>query len=343
LVSSNLIGIAEGDPKMRAWQVHELGDPWEVLKLEEVKEPEPGPGEVVVEVEAAALNFFDVLLCRGEYQEKPEPPFTPGGEVAGTIAAVGEGVALDQGTRVIATPFPSGGYAGKVTVPAEGGIFPIPDAMPPGAAAAMHVAYQSAFFALHRRANLKVDETVLVHAGAGGVGSAAIQLAKAAGARVYSTAGGPEKVEVCRDLGAEIVVDYREENFVEVVKEATGGRGADVIFDPVGGDVFDRSRRCIAFEGRIVVVGFAGGKIADAPTNHALVKNYSVVGLHWGLYNKVMPELVTEAHDTLIRLYEEGKIDPLIFKTVPFEEVPQALELLASRKTYGKLVTKPSA
>jgi len=138
-------------------------------------------------------------------------------------------------------------------------------------------------------------------------------------------------------------VDYREENFVDVVKEATGGRGADVIFDPVGGDVFDRYRRCVAFEGRIVVVGFAGGKIADAHTNHALVKNYSVVGLHWGLYNKVMPELVTEAHDTLVRLYEEGKIDPLIFETVPFEEVPQALELLASRKTHGKLVTKPSA
>ena len=328
---------------MRAWQVHELGDPWEVLKLEEVEEPEPGPGEVVVEVEAAALNFFDTLLCRGEYQERPELPFTPGGEASGTIIAVGEGVDLEEGLRVIATPFPSGGYAEKVTVPAQGGIFPIPDAMPPEAAAALHVAYQSAFFGLHRRANLSEGETVLVHAGAGGVGSAAIQIARAAGARVISTAGGDEKVEICRKLGAEIAVDYEEENFVDAVKEATEGRGADVIFDPVGGDVFDLSRRCVAFEGRIVIVGFTGGRIADAPTNHLLVKNYSVVGLHWGLYNNKIPELIAETHDALIRLYEEGKIDPLIFETVPFEEVPQKLELLSTRKTYGKLITKPSA
>ncbi len=328
---------------MRAWQVHELGDPWEVLKLEEVKEPEPGPGEVVVEVDAAALNFFDTLLCRGEYQERPELPFTPGGEATGTIIAVGEGVDLKEGLRVIATPFPSGGYAEKVIVPAQGGVFPIPDAMPPEAAAALHVAYQSAFFGLHRRANLSEGETVLVHAGAGGVGSAAIQIARAAGARVISTAGGDEKVEICRKLGAEIAVDYEEENFVDAVKEATEGRGADVIFDPVGGDVFDLSRRCVAFEGRIVIVGFTGGRIAEAPTNHLLVKNYSVIGLHWGLYNKKIPELIVETHDALIRLYEEGKIDPLIFETVPFEEVPQKLELLSTRKTYGKLITKPSA
>ena len=328
---------------MRAWQVHELGDPWEVLKLEEVEEPEPGPGEVVVEVEAAALNFFDALLCRGEYQERPEIPFIPGGEAAGTIVAVGEGVDLEEGLRVIATPFPSGGYAEKVTVPAQGGIFPIPNNMPPEAAAALHVAYQSAFFGLHRRANLSEGETVLVHAGAGGVGSAAIQIARAAGARVISTAGGSEKVEICRELGAEITVDYEEENFVDIVKEATDSRGADVIFDPVGGDVFDLSRRCVAFEGRIVIVGFTGGRIADAPTNHLLVKNYSVVGLHWGLYNKKIPELIAETHDTLIRLYVDGQIDPLIFETVPFEEVPQKLELLSTRKTYGKLVTKPSA
>ena len=328
---------------MRAWQVHELGDPWEVLKLEEVEEPEPGPGEVVVEVEAAALNFFDALLCRGEYQERPEIPFIPGGEATGTIIAVGDGVDLEEGLRVIATPFPSGGYAEKVTVPAQGGVFPIPDDMPSEAAAALHVAYQSAFFGLHRRANLSVGETVLVHAGAGGVGSAAIQIARAAGARVISTAGGSEKVEICRELGAEIAVDYEEENFVDAVKEATEGRGADVIFDPVGGEVFDLSRRCVAFEGRIVIVGFTGGKIADAPTNHLLVKNYSVVGLHWGLYNKKIPELIAETHDTLIRLYVDGQIDPLIFETVPFEEVPQKLELLSTRKTYGKLVTKPSA
>ena len=326
---------------MRAWQVHEIGDPQKVLKLEEVEDPKPGPGEVVVDVEAAALNFFDILLCRGEYQERPETPFTPGGEVSGTISAVGDGVDLEEGLRAIATPFPSGGYAEKVAVPAEGGIFPIPDDMPSEAAAALHVAYQSAHFGLHRRANLMEGETVLVHAGAGGIGSAAIQLAKAAGARVFSTAGGPEKVEVCEKLGAEVAVDYKEENFVDAVKEATEGRGADIIFDPVGGEVFDLSRRCVAFEGRIVVVGFTSGSIADAPTNHLLVKNYSVLGLHWGLYNKVAPELVVETHEALVELYQNGEIDPLIFKSVPFEEVPEALGLLGSRKTYGKLVTTP--
>ena len=327
---------------MRAWQVHELGDPKDVLTLENVEEPEPGPGEIAVEVEAAALNFFDILLCRGEYQERPSLPFTPGAEVSGTIVEVGDGVDLSVGTRVLATPpLPKGGFAEKVAVPVEGSIFPIPDEMPPETAAAMHTVYQTAHVGLHRRANLSEGETVLVHAGAGGVGSAAIQVANAAGARVISTAGGAEKVEVCRKLGAEISVDYKEENFVDVVKEATEGRGADVIFDPVGGDVFDLSRKCVAFEGRIIVVGFTSGRFADAPTNHILVKNYSVLGLHWGLYNKLIPELVTETHNALVRLYEDGKIDPLIYKTVPFEEVPEALELLGSRKTYGKFVTKP--
>ena len=326
---------------MRAWQVHELGDPKSALNLVETPEPRSGSDEVVVEVEAAALNFFDILLCKGEYQEKPDLPFTPGAEVSGTIMQVGEGVDLEPGQRVIATPpLPNGGLAGKVVAPTSG-VFPIPDSMPFEKAAAMHIVYQTAHFALHRRAALREGETVLVHAGAGGVGSAAIQLAKAAGAIVIATAGGPEKIEVCRRLGADVTVDYREDNFIEVVKEATEGRGANVVFDPVGGDVFDGSRRCVAFEGRIVIIGFAGGRIAEAPTNHLLVKNYSVVGLHWGLYAKVTPHLIPETHGELMRLYEAGQIDPLIYETVPFEEVPEALELLGSRKTYGKLVTRP--
>jgi NADPH2:quinone reductase len=326
---------------MKAWQVRELGDPEQALKLEEMDEPTPQPGEVVVEIEAAALNFFDILLCKGEYQEKPNLPFTPGAEVSGVVYAVGDGVELETGQRVIATPpLPRGGFAEKAAAPASS-VFEIPDSMPFEAAAALHIVYQTAHFALHRRAGLREGETVLVHAGAGGVGSAAIQLAKAAGAQVIATAGGGEKVEVCRKLGAETAIDYREENFIEAVKEATGGRGADVIFDPVGGDIFDGSRRCVAFEGRIVVIGFAGGRIAEAPTNHLLVKNYSVVGLHWGLYAKVMPRLIPETHQALMRLYEEGKIDPLIYKSVPFEELPDALNLLGSRSTYGKLVTRP--
>lgn len=255
---------------MRAWQVQRLGDPDQALQLAEVDEPRPEPGEVVIEVRAAALNFFDILLCRGEYQERPGLPFTPGGEISGTVHDAGDGANLPIGRRVISTPpLPRGGYADKVAVP-EASVFPIPDSMPFEKAAALPITYQTAHMALHRRVRLKSDETVLVHAGAGGVGSAAIQLAKAAGARVIATAGGSEKVGVCKRLGAEIAVDYREENFVEVVKEATDGRGADVVFDPAGGDVFDGSRRCVAFEGRILVIGFAGGRIAEAPTNHVL-------------------------------------------------------------------------
>ena len=326
---------------MRAWQVEELGDPENVLTLNEVEDPSPKAGEVLVEVEAAALNFFDILLCRGEYQERPDLPFTPGAEVAGKVLAAGDGSGLEEGARVLATPqLPSGGFAERVSVP-ESSVYPIPDEMPFEDAAALHIVYQTAFFALHRRAGLVEGETVLVHAGAGGVGSAAIQLARAAGARVFATAGGEEKVEVCRELGAEMVVDYKEENFVEVVKEATDGRGADVIFDPVGGDVFDGSRRCVAFEGRLVVIGFAGGRIPEAPANHLLVKNYSVLGLHWGLYGRLMPHLIRETHEELVRLYKAGVIKPLIYETVPFEDLPEALVRLGSRESYGKLVTLP--
>jgi NADPH2:quinone reductase len=325
---------------MRAWQVQRLGDPEQALQLAEVDKPRLEPGEVGIEVRAAALNFFDILLCRGEYQERPELPFTPGGEISGTVHAAGEGANLQIGRRVIATPpLPRGGYADRVAVP-ETSVFPIPASMPFEKGAALPITYQTAHVALHHRAQLESGETVLVHAGAGGVGSAAIQIAKAAGARVIATAGGPEKVGVCKQLGAEIAIDYREENFVEVVKGATEGRGADVIFDPVGGDVFDGSRRCVAFEGRIVVIGFAGGRIAEAPTNHVLVKNYSVVGMHWGLYTRVMPDLVRRTHEDLVDLYEAGEVDPLISRTVPFEQLPEALKLLGGRGAHGKIVLR---
>lgn len=327
---------------MRAWQVHELGEPESVLKLGEVDELTAGPGEVLIRVEAAALNFFDILICKGEYQERPPLPFTPGGEISGTVESVGEEVDLSPGQRVIATPpMPNGGYAEKVAVPV-GSVFAVPDSIPFDDAATLPITYQTSHVALHRRANLQEGETILVHAGAGGVGSAAIQLARAAGARVFATAGGAEKVEVCRKLGAEVAIDYREENFIDVVKEATEGRGADVVFDPVGGDVFDGSRRCVAFEGRILVIGFAGGRIAEAPTAHALVKNYSVVGVHWGLYTRVMPEVVRETHEALIHLHEAGEIAPLVQDPIPFEELPSALGKLASRGTHGKLITRPA-
>ena len=324
---------------MRTWRVHELGEPVDVLTLEDVPSPTPGPGEVRLDVAAASLNFPDVLLCRGEYQVKPELPFTPGSEVAGTVTAAGDGVdTVREGERVIAIPkFGDGGLA-EETLAAAATVYPIPDSVDWPAAAALHITYQTGHLALHRRAGLQPGESLLVHAGAGGVGSAAIQLGLAAGARVFATAGGPEKVQVCRDLGAELVVDYRADDFVAAVKDATDGRGADVIYDPVGGDTFDRSRKCVAFEGRILVIGFTGGRIADAPTNHALVKNYSVVGVHWGLYNLMDPKLIRDTHDDLIWLHAAGEIAPLVSEVLPLEDAPAALGRLASRGTWGKVV-----
>ncbi|MFC4765860.1 NADPH:quinone oxidoreductase family protein [Effusibacillus consociatus] len=326
---------------MRAWLVKELADPGEALHLEELSTPTPERGEVLIRVQAAALNFFDILLCQGKYQEKPPLPFTPGAEISGTITAAGEGTTLKVGQRVLATPpLPSGGLAEWVSVPEEH-VYPIPDSMSWEEAASMFITYQTAYYALHRCAKIQPGEVLLVHAGSGGVGSAAIQLGVAAGARVIATAGGPEKVRICKEFGAEVAIDYLTEDFVEIVNKVTEKRGANVIFDPVGGDTFDRSRKCISFEGRLLVIGFAGGRIADAPTNHALVKNYSVVGVHWGLFRRLMPERVVEAHNDLMALYEKGVIRPAVFKEFPFEELPQALNLLATRKTWGKLVVKP--
>ncbi|HVJ98716.1 MAG TPA: NADPH:quinone oxidoreductase family protein, partial [Acidimicrobiia bacterium] len=256
------------------------------------------------------------------------------------VDALGEGVTgLSVGDRVLAIPnFGNGGFTEYTTANAAGGVFPIPESMGYAAASALHVVYQTGHLGLHRRAHIQPGETLLVHAGAGGVGSAAIQLGLAAGARVVATAGGPAKVEVCRKLGAELAIDYREHDFVDAVKEFTNGRGADVVYDPVGGDTYDRSTKCIAFEGRILIIGFTGGRFADARTNHILIKNYAVVGVHWGMYNMVNPALVRETHDDLMRLFEAGKIDPLISETIALEEVPAALGRLGSRGTYGKLV-----
>ncbi|GAC1611401.1 MAG: NADPH:quinone oxidoreductase family protein [Mycobacteriales bacterium] len=321
---------------MKAWQVQQLGEPEDVLRWVDVPEPEGGPGLLEVAVDAVALNFPDILLCRGIYQEKPPLPFTPGLEICGTVLS-----GARTGERVIGGPaLPHGGLAERVVL-AEANAFPVPTSMPPSKAAGLLITYQTGYVGLHRRAALRAGETLLVHAGAGGVGTAAIQLGVAAGARVLATAGGAEKVQVCRDLGADVVVDYTVDDFVEVVKDATDGRGADVIYDSVGGDTFDASRRCIGFEGRIVVVGFARGRIADAPTNHAVVKNYSIVGLHWGLYRKRNPAVIAQTHRALMELWEAGKIDPLIGAELPLSQAPQALTRLADRGTIGKVVLLP--
>jgi NADPH:quinone reductase len=323
---------------MHAWRGHAYGPP-ESLRWEEVSSPPLVEGQVRIEVRAAAVNFPDVLYVAGTYQVKPVPPFVPGCEVAGVVVE-SQAPELPVGARVASTLDGSGGYATHaVAIPYN--TYRIPDAMPFEDAAAITITYQTAHFALHRRARIRENEWLLVHAGAGGVGSATIQMGKAAGAKVVATAGGAKKVDVCRSLGADVAVDYTKEDFVQAVKAATGGRGADVVVDPVGGDVFDRSTKCIAFEGRIVVVGFTSGRFPELRANHVLVKNYAVLGLHWGMYALVDMPAVVAAQRDLYRMYEEGKIKPLVTERVPLREAPEAMARVASRATTGKVILVP--
>ncbi|WP_256106693.1 NADPH:quinone oxidoreductase family protein [Streptomyces sp. ODS05-4] len=317
---------------MQAWRVHRNGEPAEVMAREEADRPEPGPGQVLLRVRAANLNFPDALLCRGHYQVRPPMPFTPGVEVCAQTP---------DGRRVIASPaLPHGGLA-EYAVADEAEVLPAPEALDDAEAAALLVGYQTGWFALHRRAALKEGETLLVHAAAGGVGSAAVQLGKAAGARVIGVAGGPDKAETARLLGCDMVIDRRGEDVVAAVKEATGGRGADVVFDPVGGAAYTQSAKCVAFEGRIVVVGFASGDIPAPALNHALVKNYSVLGLHWGLYRRHDPAAVRHCHDILTEYAAKGLIRPLVSERVPFAEAAGAVQRLADGATTGRLVVLP--
>ncbi|WP_433280584.1 NADPH:quinone oxidoreductase family protein [Micromonospora sp. CA-244673] len=327
---------------MKAWQVTALGEPVDVLRLVDVANPDPGPGQLVVRVLASPANFPDVLMCRGEYQVKPDLPFTPGVELCGEVVALGAGVdGFAVGDRVLGgATLPHGGFAEFALLDAAS-TFPAPAALDDAEAAALYIGYQTGWFGLHRRAGLRAGETLLVHAAAGGVGSAAVQLGKAAGARVIGVVGGPEKVAVARALGADVVVDRRAEDFVEVVKAETGGRGADVVYDPVGGDTYQRSTKCVAFEGRILVVGFAGGRIQSAALNHALVKNYSIVGLHWGLYQRHDPAAVAECHRALTALAAQGALRPLVSERLPLAEVAAGVQRLADGSTVGRVVYVP--
>ncbi|MEW1864978.1 NADPH:quinone oxidoreductase family protein [Streptomyces sp. NPDC088194] len=327
---------------MKAWRVHETGEPREAMRLDDVPTPRPGPGEVLLRVRAANVNFPDALLCRGQYQIRPPLPFTPGVEMCGEVAETGEGVTgLAPGDRVI-TPaaLPAGAFAEYAVVPAAG-VLPAPEALDDAEAAALHIGYQTGWFGLHRRAALRPGETLLVHAAAGGVGSAAVQLGKAAGATVIGVVGGPEKAEAARELGADVVVDRRAEDFVAVVKEATGGRGADVVYDPVGGDAYTRSTKCIAFEGRIVVVGFTSGTVPAPGLNHALVKNYTILGLHWGLYNTHDPAAVRRAHDDLTDLAAAGTVRPLVSERLPLAAAADAVQRVSDGTTVGRVVVIP--
>ncbi|MFD6895480.1 NADPH:quinone oxidoreductase family protein [Rhodococcus sp. NPDC060086] len=327
---------------MKAWRVHELGEPRDVLRFEEIDDPAAGPGQLLVRMLAAPANFPDVLLCRGKYQVRPPLPFTPGVELCGEVISVGENVTrFSVGDRVIGNPnLPLGAFAER-TVMDEVNAFPAPASLDDASASALFIGYQTAWFALHRRTRLLEGETLLVHAAAGGVGSAAVQLGKAAGARVIGVVGGPEKAEYCRKLGADLVIDRHTDDFVPLVKEFTGGKGADVVFDPVGGDAYTGSTKCIAFEGRIVIIGFAGGTIPTPGLNHALIKNYSIIGLHWGLYKERNRAVIEECHTELAALAESGAIAPLVSERLSLSELADGIARLGEGTTVGRVVFEP--
>jgi NADPH2:quinone reductase len=337
-----LVGPVEIPESMLAWQVVGVGEPAEVMRLKEVPVPRPGPGEVLIDVWSAGLNFPDALLARGGYQERPELPFTPGLEVCGEVVAVGEGVnRVRLGERVIgATLLPHGSLA-KFAIARSADVLAAPSLLDDASASVFHIAYQTGWFGLYRRANLRVGDSLLVHAAAGGVGSAAVQLGRAAGAKVIAVVGSPDKVAVARKLGADVVIDRSEQDVVEAVKAATDGRGVDVVYDPVGGPAHEVSKKVIAFEGRIVIVGFASGDIPQVSAGHVMVKNYSIVGLHLALYNKLKPELVARAHLDLSSLVEVGALAPLVSRKLAFEDAPDGIVQVASGSTVGRLAVSP--
>jgi NADPH2:quinone reductase len=325
---------------MRAWQVVKAGEPKEALSLDEVDAPEPGPGLLRIRVAACGVGLPDLFMCRGSYALTPELPFTPGQELVGTVTAVGEQCEASVGQRVMAVSaffLRRGGFA-QEALALDDFAFLAPSAMSDAECAGFVIPYHTAYVGLVRRARLEPGETLLVLGGAGGTGSAAIQLGKALGAHVITTAGGDEKSTFCRKLGADDVIDYQREDIAEFVRDATAGQGADVIYDPVGGDVFDKSTKCIAWEGRLLVIGFASGRIPEMAANRILLKNIAIVGLHWGNYFVRNGELIRSTHEVLCEMYDKKTIAPIVYRKYPLAELPDALAALESRESYGKVV-----
>ena len=327
---------------MRAWRVNKIGPPSESLQMEDIVDPVPGPGQIAIRVLAGNVNFADILLCQGIYQDRPSGPFTPGLETFGVVEAVGEGVTVPIGARMAGmAALPHGGYAERAVLRAVTAI-EMPDDVRDIDATVLFSTFQTSHVALHHRARLQAGEWLLVHAAAGGVGSAALQLGVAAGARVIATAGGPAKVAYCKALGAQHTIDYRSEDLYTQVMEVTEGHGVDVAYDPVGGSVGDVTRRLMAWEGRLLVIGFASGGINDYPGIHILLKNYSVVGVHWGVYAEHGGRgVIDAAHDDLVRLYRSGAIKPDVTDIVSLDGIPAALASLADREVTGRLVLVP--
>ncbi|HEV8029765.1 MAG TPA: NADPH:quinone oxidoreductase family protein [Stellaceae bacterium] len=322
---------------MKAVLCREWGGP-ESLRIEEVGSPPLAPNEARIRVHACGVNFADTLMIAGKYQVKPDFPFTPGLEAAGEVIEVGAKVThLRRGQRVLAVLRFGGGYAEEIAINADA-VVPIPDAMDYVTAAAFPVAYGTSHFALTHRGHLKAGDNLLVLGAAGGVGLTAVEIGKQLGARVIAAAGGPEKLAVAREHGADELIDYTKESIRDRVRELTGGLGADVVYDPVGGDAFDQALRAVNWEARMLVIGFASGRIQSVPANLILVKNISVIGVVWGAQAARDPVLISRNLAELLRWWEEGRLKPVVAKTFPLAEIGAAMQALLSRRYAGKIV-----
>ena len=324
---------------MKALICREYGPP-ENLTVQDMPDLEPGPGEVVVRVRAAGVNFPDALIVQNLYQFKPTPPFSPGGETAGEVLAVGEGVKrVKVGDRVIALTI-WGGFAEQVLAKQEQ-VMPMPEGLSFEVAGSLLLTYGTCLHALRDRAQLQPGQTVLVLGAAGGIGIATIELAKAMGARVIAAASTAEKLATCRAQGADEVINYREQNLRDEVKRLTGGRGVDVVMDPVGGDYAEPALRSMAWRGRYLVVGFTDGQIPRLPLNLVLLKGCAIVGVFWGDFIQREPQAAQVDLRDLIEMLAKGQIKPLISGRYSLQEAPQAILELSQRRAQGKLIVLP--
>ncbi|MCY1008294.1 NADPH:quinone oxidoreductase family protein [Nannocystis pusilla] len=324
---------------MRAVRVHELVGP-SGLRVDEVPEPAPGPGEVLVEVRAAGVNFPDVLLSYGKYQFKPAPPFVPGGEAAGVVTAVGEGVtAVEIGDRV-ATTLVHGAFAEQIVVPAAS-VVKVPAGVGFEVAAATLLTYGTTWHALVDRADLKAGETLLVLGAAGGVGTAAVEIGKLLGARVIAAASTAEKLAFCRAHGADEGIEYAREDLKERSKQLTGGEGVDVVYDAVGGPFAEPALRAIAWQGRYLVVGFAAGEIPKIPLNLVLLKGCQIVGVFWGAFAARDPAKNHANAERIFAAVAAGQLRPHADASLPFARAGEALARMERREVLGKLVLVP--
>jgi NADPH2:quinone reductase len=322
---------------MRAWQVNGQGEPGEIMKQVTIDLAPAGPGELNVHVTASALALPDVLLCRGVYPLTPPLPFVPGLEFVGTVTEAGPGTSTAVGTKVMgvaAFTMGHGAFADSCKT-YEMMVYPVPEGMGDAEASAFTIAYHTAYVGLVRRGKLQAGETVLVHGAAGGTGFAAIQLAKALGATVITTAGGAEKAAVCRELGADVAIDHTDGDWVKAVNDATGGRGVDIVFDPVGGEMFEKSADCTAQEGRLLPIGFACGHWGVISPVVLTLKNISIVGVLAGGFPR---DYMMSMHNHLVQLYQTGAIRMVIDKRIGFDDIAQGVQDVADRKVRGRIV-----